>query len=619
MKRLFDLDSRLRGNDIEGAEMTSKLAFKLPLVKKLALLIILLCSSALAAEFSAGVDRTELALNNSLVLTIKLSDTTAKSSPDFSGVKELFDIVGIAQASNTTIINTKSSSSTEWHLTLKPKAQGNAIIPAITVDTSHGKLSTEAIAVKIAASEPTSTIDKNSGIFTESSVDNKKPYKFEPFIYTVKLFTTHDVRDVIFSPLELEGLTVKLNGAYKVYPSTYNGNPIHVIELSYIVTPLRSGQITIPGTKITGIYTTHKSTGFSGLFDSIFENARSNNVVSKSKEFTVQSKEFQLEILPPAANITPWLPAKELYIKDNIEQGDMMVGKPIKRIITIKALGLRGNQLPAIDSELTSSDDYKIYAEIPEINDHVENKIISSQRKDIYTIIPQKSGKITLPPIDIKWWNVKESKLMHATLPAKTLQIKPSDIASTNIENNISSEEQELPESNIKDKNNATIPEESGSSWLVIFVVLLCFGGAFTIYKLVKLRPTIKPLLKTKPIISSKRQSTFAINDLKSVSSASELCQFLRNYTHVNFGLAKNASLGRIFDVLEKNSPEIKGNRHNLLMKKIEGILYSDNDFYLTEIKKECKALLKLAKKGKNKKPANKESTLPQLNPISKD
>jgi len=584
------------------------------MVKKLFLFIAILCSVAFAAEFSASVSRKELALNHSLILKLKLSDATAKSTPDFSKLKDFFDIVATGQYSSTTIINAKSSTVTEWNLTLKAKKEGNVTIPAITVDTSSGKLSTKELTVKIAPAKPLSSIDKNSGIFVESSVDNKKPYKFEPFFYTIKLYTKYDVKNVIFSPLELADVSVKPNGSYNIYPDKYKGEPVNVIELSYVITPLNSGQITIPGTKITGVYTTHHGMGIASLFDSIFESDQRSMTVTNSEEFVIESKESQIEVLAPAANITPWLPAKSVSLKEDMNKGDLMVGKPIIRTITITANGLRGNQLPSIASDLIDSEDYKIYAETPEITDKVEKKIITSSRKETYTIIPQKSGKITLPSVDVKWWNVKQSKLEHVTLPAKTLQIMPGavidDVATP-----------EVQETDFKAPQQKIITEPDNFS-LYFLLVLLGFGGLFVIYRFTKLRPNIEWLSKYRTDITTKNktenlnESPKQFKDLNSVSSVKELHEFLKYYARDNLNLPQNSSLGIIFSTIKDNSSNIKEEHYRQLVRKLEGALYANQDCDIVEIRRECLNFLKLVKKDKKQKIKKNESKLPKLNPI---
>lgn len=580
------------------------------MVKKLFLFIAILCSTAFAAEFSASVNRTELALNHSLVLKLKLSDTTAKSTPDFSKLKNTFNIVATSQYSSTTIINTKSSTITEWNLTLKAKKEGNVTIPAITVDTSSGKLNTKELTVKIAPAEPLLSIDKNSGIFVESSVDNKKPYKFEPFFYTIRLCTKHDVKNVIFSPLELADVSVKPNGSYNIYPDKYKGEFVNVIELSYIITPLKSGRITIPGTKITGVYTTRHGMGIASLFDSIFESDQHSMTVTNSEEFVIESKESRIEVLPPAVNITPWLPAKSISLREDMNKGDLMVGKPITRTVTITANGLRGNQLPSIAGEI-DSEDYKIYAETPEITDNIEQTVITSSRKETYTIIPQKSGKITLPPIEIKWWNVKKSKLEHTTLLAKTLQIMPDAIIDNVAAPKIQDTGLDVPQQKI-------ITEPDNFS-LYFLLALLSFGSLFIIYKLTKSPPNLKWL--SKYIIARNKARNFTelparLKDLNSASSVKDLNEFLKYYARCNLNLPQNSSLGTIFSTIKDNSPNIKEEDYKQLLGKLEGALYTNQDCNIVEIRKECLNFLKLANKSKKQKVKKEKSKLPKLNPV---
>lgn len=578
--------------------------------KKL-LFIAILCSTAFAAEFSASVNRTELALNQSLVLKLKLLDTVAKSTPDFSKLKNIFNIVTTSQYSSVKIINAKSSIVTEWNLTLNAKQEGNITIPAITVDTSIGKLSTKELTVKIAPAEPLSSIDKNSGIFVKSSVDNKKPYKFEPFIYTIKLHTAHDVKNVVFSPLELADVSVKPNGSYNIYSEKYQGEWVNVIELSYIITPLKSGQITIPGIKITGVYTTRHDMAIASLLDSVFKSDQHSITATNSEEFVIESEESRIEVLPPpAVNITPWLPAKSISLREDMNESDLMVGKPITRTITITANGLCGNQLPSIASEI-DSEDYKIYAETPEITNNIEQTIITSARKETYIIIPQKSGKIMLPSIEIKWWNVKKSKLEYTILPSKTLHIMPDVII-----DNVSAPKIQDTSLDVSQQKIITEPDNFS---LYFLLALLIFGSLFIIYTLTKSPPNLNWLSKF--IISPNKVKNFTelsvrLKDLNYASSVKDLNEFLKYYARCNLNLPQNSSLGTIFSTLKDNSPNIKEEDYKQLLGRLEGALYANQDCSIVEIRQECLKFLKLANKSKKEKVKKEKSKLPKLNPV---
>jgi hypothetical protein len=275
------------------------------MVKILILFISILSSTAMAADFTASVSRTEVPLNQRLILKLTLTDASTKQQPDFLEIKKLFNIVATSQLSSTKIINQESSTITEWSLTLTPKNVGNVTIPSISLNTNQGQLNSDTISIQVVNATPIPHRDKETDIFVESTISNENPYKYEPFIYTIKLYTPYDVKNVRFDPLEMEDVVVKLTGPHKIYNKHYKGKEVYVIEMSYIITSLKPGVITIPNLKICGIYTTVKGTGFTGIFDSIFDSiSRDEVVVSKSKEFILQSKEFEVNILPPAAKIT---------------------------------------------------------------------------------------------------------------------------------------------------------------------------------------------------------------------------------------------------------------------------------------------------------------------------
>ena len=67
-----------------------------------------------AAEFTASVNRSQVAVGESFTLKLELSGASAKSKPAVSGLKKYFDVTGRGQSSNTVIINGDVSSSTSW-------------------------------------------------------------------------------------------------------------------------------------------------------------------------------------------------------------------------------------------------------------------------------------------------------------------------------------------------------------------------------------------------------------------------------------------------------------------------------------------------------------------------
>ena len=130
------------------------------------------------------------------------------------------------------------------------------------------------IAIELKNKEVLPSIDKETGIFVKSLTEKTKFYKYEPFIYSMRLYTHYTVSNVKFTPLTLDDVTVKPLDGYKTLSEKHKGRDINVIELNYIITPIKPGKITIPAFKATGIYSITKTKGFGGFLGSFFEDEK---------------------------------------------------------------------------------------------------------------------------------------------------------------------------------------------------------------------------------------------------------------------------------------------------------------------------------------------------------
>ena len=72
------------------------------------------------AAFSASVDRTTLADDETLTLTLR-SDQQVGDSPDLAPLNTHFDVLGTRQYQKHSSINGKSSFGKDWIITLMPK------------------------------------------------------------------------------------------------------------------------------------------------------------------------------------------------------------------------------------------------------------------------------------------------------------------------------------------------------------------------------------------------------------------------------------------------------------------------------------------------------------------
>ena len=131
----------------------------------------------------------------------------------------------------------------------------------------------------------------------------------------------------------------------------------------------------------------------------------------------------KLNILPIPQEYTGknWLPAENLVIEAEIleDPASIKTGEAITRHVVVRATGLLGSQLPALN--IPSSTSIKTYPDKESLNSQLLNDKVVGSRRDTIAIIPLKEGSFILPEIKIDWWNLKTQQQETAILKEQIL------------------------------------------------------------------------------------------------------------------------------------------------------------------------------------------------------
>ena len=200
-----------------------------------------------SAEFNATVSRNEVGLGENFILSLTLKEASAKSSPSIEPLGKAFLVHSQQQSSSTVINNGRISSSVTWKFVLSPQNEGEALIPAISIDTTEGTLSSKPIVLNIvkAASSNASSLN-DEGISISIEVSHANPYKNEPVFFTVRLTSKQNLANIQVQKFEVEDAIVEVAGEPVIYDEVDNGMRLGVIEFSYMLTPLKAGALKIP-------------------------------------------------------------------------------------------------------------------------------------------------------------------------------------------------------------------------------------------------------------------------------------------------------------------------------------------------------------------------------------
>lgn len=376
---------------------------------QLCLLVILLITSLSlqAASLQATVERNPISENDTVQLILTLRDYDGPINPDLTALEGLFDILGSQQSSQVSIINGRMDSTKQLHITLAPKQAGRLVIPGIDI----GTLQSQPITLQVVKST-NQQAGQIRDIALEVEVDNTAPYRQQQVILTVRLLHTINLAEGVLPDPEIPGVEIYKLGDDNGYQTVRDGRRLGVIERRYALLPQQSGEVTIPSILFRGRAQERGMGSFGGLFN-------------QGRQLQARSKPITLNIKPqPQRNSgIPWLPAKNLTLQAewSPKQPPFRVGEPITRTLTLQALGLSANQLPELS--LTPQEGFKVYPDQPQLETDSHQQGVIGTRIEKYAIVPTRVGEISLPPINLTWWDSEQNRLSVIKLPAETIQV----------------------------------------------------------------------------------------------------------------------------------------------------------------------------------------------------
>ncbi len=377
-----------------------------------------LFSSALRAELTQSIDRTNIHAGETFVLTLQINEETDEQ-PDLSLIPKEFTLLSNSQYQQSSYVNGRGSTIKGWKIKLSTLKTGNITIPAISV----GHLKSTPIKLFIKDTSDRVTLGgKKKAIFLESEVDSESIYVQQQLIYTVRLFravNTHYAR--LSEPFAGDSIIEKL-GEDVQYNKTIDNTRYLVTERRYAIFPQNSGNLKIDSINFTA-----------DVNDPNQKNR--NRFLNTTRPISVNSKEKMITVKPqPAKASNPWIPASSVVLADKwtTQTQELTVGEPITWTILLTAQGLSEAQLPPI--ELPKITGLQWYPDTPQKERQINENGLLAQRIEKLAVIPSKEGMLTIPEIKVSWWDVKTDSQKIASIPARTFNVKPSlkDVSTAN-------------------------------------------------------------------------------------------------------------------------------------------------------------------------------------------
>jgi len=384
--------------------------------KSLQLCLLLLCTVTMPlvarGAIFTEVDRTEVALGETLRLTIRADAGEQPNELDLSGIERDFEILQRSSSTSARLVGGEQSVTRTLELDLSPRRDGVMTIPSLTA----GGRRTTPIAIKV--SPQPEVIAGDELVAFDTKVDQTDVYVQAQLILTVTLqqainldnrtITELDIPDVYVEPLE-----------QKSFQRRISGRLWQVTELRYALFPQKSEDFEIPALAFSG----------RELLP-----GRSLLGARLGRRITLESEPIKIEVkaVPASFPGETWLPASRLELTSqwSAPPAALVTGDSTTRTIEIVAEGLQGSQLPPITSLGGSSglDGLRFYPDKETIDQREVQSGLEGYRLQSEALVASRAGDWELPPLSIPWWNTETDSLEYAKLPREEILVEGASV-----------------------------------------------------------------------------------------------------------------------------------------------------------------------------------------------
>ena len=376
-------------------------------VFKNSILIIFLFFMAMPswASLLSAVDRTEIESDETLQLTVTYSGQAVTGEPDFSLLKRNFEILSNNRQQQYSWVNGETKSSTDWKILLLAKRQGQLTIPALKFKGHSSK----AIRVSVRPANKANNKAGNQSVFIQTSIDKNSAYIQEQIILSHRLHYSVPLQDISISEFDIPDAVIQQVSEER-FNKSINGKNYSIIEIKFALFPQNVGKLSIPSQRFTAFETSNSQ--FGGFF------SRGNRLARLTEEKII-------DIMPRPSHISAsqWMPSSQLKLEQtwSNKSASLTAGEPITRTIKITALGLTAAQIQPLPS--IENSEVKLYPDQAVLEDKQTNRGILGIRSESVAIVPNQAGKLTLPSIEVKWWDTVNNRMQTSRLPEKTFTV----------------------------------------------------------------------------------------------------------------------------------------------------------------------------------------------------
>lgn len=354
-----------------------------------------------AEEPRAWLDRDEVVLGETVTLNIQAEGSTP---PDYEPLRADFEISGLTSRSQLVVTNGESSTRTLFAAALRPLRSGTILIPPLVVGSERSNPVTLTV-LPASAQEPAGA---GADVFLESVPDDFEPYAQQAVGWVVRLYSAVPLVSGQLDQPAPAGATLRQVGDDAQYTRSVAGRHYNVIERRYLLIPERSGTLEVPGAEFEG-------RGARGFFD---------DVLGRGGSLTANAPPQRLEVQPvPGGAPQPWLPLHSLELGYRALPRELQAGAAATVTVEMVADGAGAGQAPEL--QLPAVPGLRVFPEPAQVDQRfVDGRPRVTVRRQ-FALVPSAAGEVTLPAVEVQWWDVASDRARTARLEPVTLSVMP--------------------------------------------------------------------------------------------------------------------------------------------------------------------------------------------------
>lgn len=245
-------------------------------------------------------------------------------------------------------------------------------------------------------------------IYAEAWLSNPSPYVKEPLLYTVRIYSSVDLRTYqVVPPVVTDATLERVEEPNRNATVTLDDTRYVTTDLRYVLTPLQAGGLQVGPARITVAY----GGGADG---------------TPPGEETFHSQPLKLQVREARALEHEWRPLQWLELRADLEAPSPRVGEPLMLEVETRARGALGEQLPSVATQLAVPG-FKVYPERPMVDSRIRQPgHIWGRRVETFTLVPTREGRLEVPELVLHWWDLNRRETVTERVPARELEVRPA-------------------------------------------------------------------------------------------------------------------------------------------------------------------------------------------------